>query len=247
MHFAVIASTAALLVASAQGAAVGTWKAPSGDEVRSPCPVLNALANHDVLPRNGKDIPAPTYVEALKSIGVAVDLANTLAFGAPATGVPARWDGIIPSYGLDDLRKHGAIEHDGSITRGDDIDGDNWRFNSTLYKQFLTHANPDSSLLDETSFAKVRKQRDAQSLARNPNADSGTNYRIKAYGEAALITSVFGKDKAPDGGNALSKPVADALFVDERLPIQEGWSPRSFGVTILEVGIALKKIQNIAV
>lgn len=31
------------------------WRAPAADDLRSPCPVLNALANHGFLPRDGRN------------------------------------------------------------------------------------------------------------------------------------------------------------------------------------------------
>ena len=34
-----------------------TYQPPGPDDSRSPCPALNALANHGYLPRDGKNIP----------------------------------------------------------------------------------------------------------------------------------------------------------------------------------------------
>lgn len=31
------------------------WRAPVAGELRSPCPALNALANHGILPRDGRN------------------------------------------------------------------------------------------------------------------------------------------------------------------------------------------------
>ncbi|CAG8524451.1 652_t:CDS:2 [Scutellospora calospora] len=44
------------------------WQAPQEGDERSPCPALNALANHGYLPRNGKDITPRQLFEALQKV-----------------------------------------------------------------------------------------------------------------------------------------------------------------------------------
>jgi hypothetical protein len=42
-----------------------TWQAPSVDDERAPCPMLNTLANHGFLPHNGRDITRDIFLKAL--------------------------------------------------------------------------------------------------------------------------------------------------------------------------------------
>ena len=42
-----------------------TWRAPSADDERAPCPMLNTLANHGFLPHNGRDITRDVFLKGL--------------------------------------------------------------------------------------------------------------------------------------------------------------------------------------
>lgn len=56
--------------------------APGPEDVRSPCPALNVLANHGYLPRNGKNITPRKLFPALEKVyGLSKPLAGLLAFG----------------------------------------------------------------------------------------------------------------------------------------------------------------------
>ena len=46
----------ALLSKQAPRAITGNWIAPSESDVRAPCPMLNALANHGYIARSGREI-----------------------------------------------------------------------------------------------------------------------------------------------------------------------------------------------
>ena len=42
------------------------YQPPGPDDSRSPCPALNALANHGYLPRDGKNIPPEVLQRAIQ-------------------------------------------------------------------------------------------------------------------------------------------------------------------------------------
>jgi hypothetical protein len=42
-----------------------TWRAPSADDDRAPCPMLNTLANHGFLPHNGRNITRDIFLKGL--------------------------------------------------------------------------------------------------------------------------------------------------------------------------------------
>ena len=83
-----------------------------GCPARSPCPLLNALANHGYLPHDGRDIDRDTAVNALGD-GVNMDrpLADFFFQQALATVPIAN----ATRFSLHHLIQHNAIEHDASL------------------------------------------------------------------------------------------------------------------------------------
>ncbi|KAH0440710.1 chloroperoxidase-like protein [Colletotrichum camelliae] len=86
------------------------FKVPALDANRSPCPVLNALANHGYLPRDGMNI----NMEQLK-------FAFTKALNI-------------------DEKKHNVIEHDGSLSREDvAVTGNANKFDARVWNGVKAH------------------------------------------------------------------------------------------------------------
>ncbi|EEB99788.1 hypothetical protein MPER_00441, partial [Moniliophthora perniciosa FA553] len=71
-------------------------------------------------------------------------------------------------FTLNDIKLHGNIEHDGSISRADHALGDNAAFNET-YFSVTANSNPGVDYYNSTSAGLVFKERHADSLANNPN------------------------------------------------------------------------------
>ncbi|KAG8864338.1 hypothetical protein FRB96_006160 [Tulasnella sp. 330] len=87
---------------------------PGHDDSRSPCTALNALANHGILPRNGRMI---TYAMMIKGIKNAYNLSPTLAEQLTASAfLLDQRRGFI---NLHDLNATNVVQHDASITRPD--------------------------------------------------------------------------------------------------------------------------------
>jgi hypothetical protein len=52
------------------------WMAPGPDDVRSPCPLLNTLANHNTIPHSGKNLTIPVLAAGFnKFVNVGSDVA----------------------------------------------------------------------------------------------------------------------------------------------------------------------------
>lgn len=68
------------------------WQAPGPNDLRGPCPGLNAFANHGFLPRNGY-ATITQFLDATENVvGMGVDLAAFLAvFGAVIDGSGLAW------------------------------------------------------------------------------------------------------------------------------------------------------------
>ncbi|KAL5584245.1 hypothetical protein FOVSG1_013634 [Fusarium oxysporum f. sp. vasinfectum] len=159
----------------------GVWPqyiAPtSGIESRSPCPGLNSLANHDILPRDGRHI---TYKQMSYAIRHAYNLAPSLADQLTASAVQLdQGRGWIDLHDLNALNVSSAIwmqyeyttsrqirmyadqslisqviQHDASFTRPDIAFCADQSFPHTnLVDRLLAHASNGSSLsLDDIAY-----------------------------------------------------------------------------------------------
>jgi hypothetical protein len=195
------------------------WRRPEPGEVRSPCPMLNSLANHGVLPRDGKGITKEMAVKALtNAINLDVEIAKFFASGAIATNPDAH----AHSFDLTHVRQHGLIEHDVSLTRDDIAFGDNNTFNPEIWKS-VVGTYGDSK---ETNFALASEARYNRVIAckkAHEAADKEFIYGIKeaifSYGETALLMCLLGDPK--DG--KIPVEYLRILVEEERLPYEEGW------------------------
>lgn len=129
------------------------FRAPSHGDLRSPCPALNAAANHGILPRNGRDIDLPT-------VGAAVLLAYNMTYetmlvvGIP--GLRTSTTGNASTFHLSDLAQHTpqAVEHDGSLSREDAYFGNARSFSWDAWNRTLASWG-DVDIVDvSTSYAR---------------------------------------------------------------------------------------------
>lgn len=90
---------------------------PGEGDSRSACPMLNACANHGILPHDGKNI---SFKELNAVVRQTFNFAPSFCFFAPAFAANFL-DRPYSTGKLDlaELSQHNAIEHDGSLTRAD--------------------------------------------------------------------------------------------------------------------------------
>ena len=154
--------------------------------------MLNALANHDVLPHDGKGITKEMAVTAItQALNVDAGLAGVLAMG----GVMANPERGARTFDLDHLKLHGWIEHDGSLTRDDAAFGSDQDFCPRVWEGVLKSYGD----CEETTMAlasKARYTRVMESKAAHQAANKTFRYGIKefvtSYGETALLLAVLG-------------------------------------------------------
>ncbi|KAI9687421.1 MAG: hypothetical protein M1820_010445 [Bogoriella megaspora] len=169
--------------APASGDAAHQFVAPGPNDIRGPCPGLNAAANHNFLSHDGV-VTYEELVDAQQNVyNVGYDLAQLLALlgltltdGDPVTmklsigcdattrtSVNPVLTGSEP--GLDG---HNKFEADTSLTRNDYFlaDGDNFSFNGTLFGMMQKTCQGN---FNRENLAKYRYQRYQQSLQNNPN------------------------------------------------------------------------------
>ena len=60
----------------------GDYCAPSTADLRSPCPIVNALANHGYIPRDGRNVRSNEMYAAMAELGASWTVRATLTFGS---------------------------------------------------------------------------------------------------------------------------------------------------------------------
>ena len=95
------------------------YQAPGPGDIRGPCPGLNAMANHNYLPRNGY-ATVPQFIAGTRdAFGMGEDLSTVLAvYGGALDGSVAAWSiGGDQHVGIGG--SHNNYETDSSPMRGD--------------------------------------------------------------------------------------------------------------------------------
>ena len=142
---------------------------PREGDARSACPMLNAMANHGILPHDGKNI---TFKHLNATVRSTFNFAPSFCFFVPnfAAGFLHRsyWN---DTFDLADLNKHSddAIEHDGSLTRHDvALVPDQGKPDQQLVDELLNEASgkmPDGSpqlTIPDLSRALSKRRADAR-------------------------------------------------------------------------------------
>jgi hypothetical protein len=172
------------------------------NKVRSPCPAINSLANHNILPHSGKGITKAMAVEALtKSFNIDPKIANVFA----ASGIIANPNHDAHSFDLNHVNKHNYIEHDGSLSRGDAAFGGGVKFDKEAFDMVLKvyrEAHPgksdDEIMTDWATAAHARWARITASKENHKKEEKTWIYGIKeaimSYGETSLCLNLLGKD-----------------------------------------------------
>ncbi|KAM5350049.1 hypothetical protein ACJ41O_006554 [Fusarium nematophilum] len=181
--------------------------------------MVNSLANHGYLPRDGLNISLPDLVTAFTD-AINLDPAATTLVGQKAVTT-----GNNVTFDLDNLSEHNVIEHDGSLSRNDIFFGDNHSFNRTIWNTVASHFT-QSTISIETAAA-ARKQRLQAAAAANPAFSLSADGVRFSFIETALYLSVFG---SVENGNAVTEWVK-VLFEQERLPFHEGFKRSETPIT----------------
>ncbi|KZV99297.1 Cloroperoxidase [Exidia glandulosa HHB12029] len=208
----------------------GSWRPAGEDDSRSPCPLLNTLANEGILPHDGKNISIATLNQTLQdAIGLGTDLAGFLV--APLSA-------IVPEGGtlnLGDLLLHNFIEHDASLVHDDVAEGEKFASPKTNWTKVAEVAllSSDGMSLSTRDFAQARIIAEKRSRALD------AQHQSVADGEPAFVLKVFGN---PIEGDATASKISlvDFMFLFglNRLPI--GFTKKDTPVNLptLQAGLA---------
>ncbi|EJU01025.1 heme-thiolate peroxidase aromatic peroxygenase [Dacryopinax primogenitus] len=198
------------------------WHPPVASDSRSPCPALNAMANHGILPRDGKNIP---FRDMSRAIRETYNFAPTFCFFVPL--YMARVLGRSYTHGtvnLADVSLHNGIEHDASLLRHDTFlspGGDQGKPSRDLIDGFFDSVKGDKVTVDDMSqYSELRR---ADCRRDNSQFSMNTFQKLFSSSNCATFIRTFGG----------SIPDLKSWLYDERLP--EGWEPAgraAWGVTM---------------
>jgi Peroxidase, family 2 len=173
------------LVLALTGLALGVdfnnWEKPKKGDIRGPCPALNSLANHNIIPHDGKGMTIPLLQKALgEALNVSPEFGETLAFLGTLTAP----DPSKGQFNLDDLLKHNVFEHDASLSRADfDLNnGQVQALDKKIFKEFMSHFDGLQNVTLQAA-ADARYSRILDSRARNPKFTYTPQHQITSYSE----------------------------------------------------------------
>jgi len=207
--------------------AQGDWHAPKHNDVRSPCPMLNVLANHGFLPRDGKNITKQACRDGMmKGLAIGSDFSDIMFDPALLTN-PAPDQ---TTFDLDMLNTHRILEHDGSLSRADAYWDNSQVFNETIYQETLAIFNTNPVNVTLETAAAARLSRVQMSSLTNPTFYMNTTNNYISLGETAAYLVAFGDLET--GMAPLDR--VRMMFEQEKLPYELGWTPQIHKVTTAE-------------
>jgi len=195
----------------------GKWPeyvAPKEGDSRSGCPALNALANHGILPHDGKNI---RFKELPTKVDAAFNTAPTVSHFVTNLAVKMLKKSFKrDSFDLADLDLHNGIEHDASFTREDSaLVPDQAKPHLPLLKELLasasgrdSHDKPLFKLKDMSTFSAKRR---VDSQAANTNYSLDFFHKLISSLNSSFFLTIFG-GRVDD---------LQSILTDERIP--EGW------------------------
>ena len=108
-----------------------------------------------------------------------------------------------------------------------------------LVEQLLASAS-DGKVITTGDFARLRRQRIEQQRRDNDELVYGALQHQLACGEAALIQTLFGRR-----GGDVPVEYVEALFKEERLPVEEGWRRRRWWrLGFVELNVQAQVLKN---
>ncbi|KAJ4405123.1 hypothetical protein N0V91_005485 [Didymella pomorum] len=223
----------------------GRWPeyvAPREGDSRSACPMLNAMANHGILPHDGKNI---TFRDLNTTVRQTFNFAPSFCFFVPKFSA----DFLGRSYWTDkfdlaELSKHNAIEHDASLTRHDAAQvADQGKPDMALVEELLgvatgkgEHGGP---ILTKEDLSKQLAKRRSEARAQNPNYSESLFHNMFGSANSSTMLTIFG-GRVDD----LRPMLTEERFADNwepRIRAPYGLTMAAFNATVLPVELGVKK------
>lgn len=198
---------------------------------RSPCPMLNTLANHGFLPRDGQNITRDDFNNAqVSALNFDEDLASTTTNAMVAKlGSPKNSSTL---FNLADFASHNHTEHDASLTRLDIIQGSTVDVQPSMVEMLLNDSSLPWLNTSSIGYSRVRREAESISIGSPMLSDAFTSF---AQLEASFILVVFGVgDSNNTDARGAPKGQVREWLNNERFPSAEGYV-RSESVLTLQL------------
>jgi len=206
---------------------------PTDTDSRTPCPGLNALANHGFIPHDGKAITPDNLKQNLMSVyGVTLAFATTLvesgwqACGKFTAGKKAPTD-------LHEFAKHNKIEHDVSLAHADAAPGEEYAPVTTDQGilQDLISKSADGQILTLEEIAQFRVAR--EDAAPVPLSKI---HQTTAPAEACVVLQRFGDTE--------TVPVADVQTFLGESRIPDSYTGPKSATGLVNIGSCAVKLKK---
>ncbi|EIN14758.1 heme-thiolate peroxidase [Punctularia strigosozonata HHB-11173 SS5] len=211
---------------------------PAASDSRSPCPALNTLANHGILPRDGRHISLFQLADAVRR---AYHLSTPLAYLLAVGGLllcSRRW--LAAHIDLGDLARHDRIEHDASLVHADAPKGARYAptaVDPALLSDVLARCPPQGMGLED--LCEVRAARETAN-ARDARLDG--LHRTLGAAEAVFLYNTL-----KDASGGVPRDRLEQWLGEERFP--DGWTrpeqEQGFLALHHEANKVKKKVQQL--
>ncbi|KAK6222453.1 hypothetical protein QIS74_04155 [Colletotrichum tabaci] len=223
------------LAVASQSGSFDRWHPPGPGDVRCPCPMLNALANHDFLPADGRGISLEITTRALRD-GINVDpYVSKLLFDHAIKTNP---DPNADTFDLDHLNRHGIIEHDASLTRPDNSSGDPSVFDPEVFEETLQYW-PDP-IVSVRQGAAARLGRIRTSAGTNVDFEMRLEDNFRGLGEVAGFYLTLGDRVA----GTVNRTWLTYFLEKEFLPVPFGWTRPRDPITLEALQAVMDKVYD---
>jgi len=218
----------------------GNWPEyipPKEGDSRCSCPALNAMANHGILPRDGKNIK---FTELNRLVRATYNFSPTFCYFVPeyAANMLKR-SYRKDTFDLKDLDLHNGIEHDASLCREDSaLEPDQGKPHVTYIKELLASATgkdkDGNPILTPKDISNYSSKRRADARAYNKDFSLAFIHKMFSSSNSSTLLTIFGgrvKDLEP-------------ILLEERLP--EGWESRirrRMGLTMFTFNFTVGKVE----
>ncbi|KEQ74214.1 Cloroperoxidase [Aureobasidium namibiae CBS 147.97] len=203
--------------------------------VRGPCPMMNTLANHNYIPRNGGNI---TKDNAIRGLGEALNFDEALASLMWEQAIIANPAPNATFFTLDHLNRHNILEHDASLSRADAYFSNASTFSASIFSQTTKFWNKDTLTAEMLANSKLARM--IESRAFNPDYAFTSGNEEFALGEVAAPIIVFGDTEA----KTVERELVVEFFENERLPWELGWMKRKEKVGLRDVLDVVEAVRD---
>ncbi|KAL1746349.1 Chloroperoxidase [Schizophyllum fasciatum] len=212
---------------------------PAPGDSRCSCPALNAMANHGILPHDGKHIAFP---EMSEKIHATYNFAPSFCYFVPnfAANMLGR-SYSRNTFDLADLDLHNGIEHDASLTRLDTaLAPDQGAPHEPFVRELLDAASGRDSrtgerLLTVEDLSRISARRRVQAREANGAYSLGFIHKKFSASNSSTMLRIFG-GKVSD---------LEAMLLEERIPDGfESSTKARHGLTILSFQSTVKAVEK---